>query len=297
MPIAALKQYQMIDFPYIFLGILLGTLVPAFLALYVVSYQRLVGVRYLAAAGVGLTFWFFFDTMGDAVALDENYSAYPTSLFGGLQHFALIGAFIAGVGTLAVLDHLAVRPSASTISGGMVSGYASSSLFLIPAAFAFVIGIHGLGEGWDASSAVASATTTDNSLLGAMTQAFGSLAAVISYPVHKFLEASIIGIAYVCYVSNSGGAVRTKWWHMPLLGLLFGGTSVVGATIGYFVSVDTSYFFAFSVTSALYAAFRLVEPTREGFKVGVNGPSPLGPKVFLAMAIGFFLLYSAALLH
>lgn len=285
----------MIDFSYIFIGILGGTLIPAYIALYLVSYQRIVPPRYLAAAGVGLTFWFFFDTMGDAVALDENYSAFPPSLFGGLPHLALIAAFLAGVATLAAFDHFAV-PRSTNYMGNQMGMAFSSSLFLIPAAIALVIGIHGLGEGWDASSAVSSATTTDNSILGAMVQAFGSFSAVISYPIHKFLEAAIIGVAYASYVSTTGVA-QVRRWHLPVLGLLFGAPSVIGASIGYYVSVDTSYFFAFGVTAALYSALRLVEASRDDFHVGVNAPSVLGPKVFLAVAVGFFLLYSAALLH
>jgi hypothetical protein len=287
-----------IPFSYIFFGILGATLIPAYLGLYLVSNLRSVRLRYIAAAGVGLTFWFFFDTMGDAVALDENYSVYPPSLFGGLSHFALVGAFAAGVATLAVLDFVAVRHlrgGRAESSGGGFGG--ARYLFLIPAAIALVMGIHGLGEGWDASSAVSSATSGNSSFLGAMIQAFGSVPAVASYPIHKFLEASIIAAAYAAYVSMSGGATKARWWHIPLLGLLFGGPSVVGASIGYFVSFDTSYFFAFGVTAALYATLRLVEATREDFKVGVNAPSFLGGKVFVALAVGFYLLYTAALLH
>jgi hypothetical protein len=287
----------MIPLSFIFLGILGTTLVPAYIGLYLVSNLRFVRTRYVAAAGVGLAFWFFYDTMGDAASLEENNSVYPPYLFGGLPHFALIGAFVAGVAALAIFDHFAV--SAPRSQGGTSDASRANPrlLFLIPVALAAVMGIHGLGEGWDAASAVAGAPFNGASILDSLIQAFGTVPAVVSYPIHKFLEASIIGAAYTCYVSMSGGVVKTKWWDIPLLGILFGGPSVVGATLGYYVPVDTTYFFAFGVTSALYAALRLVEPTRAGFKVGVDAPSYLGWKVFLAMAVGFFLLYGAALLH
>lgn len=268
-----------------------ATFIPVYIALYLISNLKSIDVRYLAAAGIGLTFWFFFDTMGDAASLDENYSFYPTYLFGGFSHFALIAAFAAGVAALAILDHYAVTISkiSKTIQEH-TSGQYSRSLFLIPLALAIVMGIHGLGEGWDTASVAASSSTTS------LVDTFGSLPALISYPIHKFLEGGIIAIAYTCYVSRSA-SVKSKWWDIPLLGVFFAGTSIVGVVFGYFVSFDTSYFYAFGVTAALYAALRLVEPIRQDFRIGVNAPSYYGYKIFLSMAIGFFLLYSAALLH
>jgi hypothetical protein len=283
----------LIGFAIIFGGILVTTFIPAYLALYLFSRIGSSNMKYVAALGIGLTFWFFYDTMGDATSLGVNNGLYPLSLFGGLPHLGLIIAFVLGVVALAVFDRIAVPRD--TQSGG--SGYSSSLTFIIPAAIALVMGIHGLGEGWDASSAVATAPISSSNLLTALLQAFGTYAAVASYPLHKFFEASIIGAAYACYVTMSGGAVKPKAWHVPLLGLLFAGPSAVGAGLGYFISLDTSYFYAFGVTSALYAAIRLAAPLTTDFKVGVNAPSYLGPKVFAALGLGFFLLYTAALLH
>jgi hypothetical protein len=285
----------MIGFFPIFGGILVATFVPAYLALYLVPRLGASNIKYIAAAGIGLTFWFFFDTMGDATALGENNGLYPLSLFGGLPHLGLIFAFILGLAALATFDHIAM-PTPSPPQGEG-TGRSTAVYFIIPAAIALVMGIHGLGEGWDASSAVVAAPVNSSDPLTALLQAFGTYAAVASYPMHKFLEASIIASAYACYVALTGGVVKTKWWHVPLLGLLFAGPSVTGAGLGYFFTVDTSYFYAFGVTSALYAAVRLAAPLVSDFKVGVNAPSYLGPKVFAAMGLGFFLLYTAALLH
>jgi hypothetical protein len=284
----------LIGFLTIFGGILVATAIPAYLALYLIPRLGASSTKYVAALGIGLTFWFFFDTMGDATALEVNNGLYPLSLFGGLPHLGLILAFILGLAALATLDHFAV-PTPLGLGG---SGSGSSGLyFLIPAAIAFVMGVHGLGEGWDASSAVATAPINSSDLLTALLQAFGTYAAVVSYPLHKFFEASIIAAAYTCYVASTGGVVKTRVWHIPLLGLLFAGPSVIGAGLGYFLTVDTSYFYAFGVASALYAAVRLAAPLVSDFKIGVNAPSYLGPKVFVAMGLGFFLLYTAALLH
>ena len=276
----------MIPMAFIVPGIALAALVPTYVALYLASWLKRLDLRYLAAGALGLTFWFFFDTMGDAASLEESYGVYPPYLFGGLSHFALLGAFVAGVAVLAAFDHYAVR--------GPSEGKKTGALFLIPLAVALVMGVHSLGEGWEAVSPVSSGPPVSAVGLQALIDAFGTLPAVISYPLHKFCEASIVGVLYAAYVSRMGGG---RWWQIPLLGLLFAGPAVVGATAGYLVSFDTTYLFAFGVTSAFYAAMRLVGPMNPGFKAGPDAPRPLGWGIFLAFAVGFFLLYFAALLH
>ncbi|MGI0090407.1 MAG: hypothetical protein ACREBS_01735 [Nitrososphaerales archaeon] len=292
----------MISYAITVLGIIGATLIPAYIALYVVRYLLPVHTRYIAAAGVGLTFWYFFDTMNDATSLDVNQALYPFSLFGGPTHFAVIFAFIAGIVTLAILDHLAVSSPDVTPS--------SKALFLIPVAVAAVMGIHSLGEGWNFGSAAASVPAQGVSsfcspaLLGSpiarpfcdLANAFGGLNTLISYPLHKFLEASIIGAVYTCSIARNKTAFRAAW-HLPALGLLFGLTSVIGSALGYYFILDTTYFYAFGVTAALYAVLRLVESVSSRSRIWNGAPAYLGTKVFLAMTIGFFLLYAAALLH
>ena len=129
-----------------------------------------------------------------------------------------------------------------------------------------------------------------------MAAAFGGLAPLASYPLHKFLEASIVAAVYAAFVGRSEVSTKAKW-HLPVLGLLFGMPSVIGAAIGYYVSFDTTYFYAFGVTAALYAALRLAEATHPQFKISEKDPSYLGGKIFVAILIGFLLLYGVALLH
>jgi hypothetical protein len=269
-----------------------GTLIPAYLALYIVPRLKPIQTAVLAAAGVGLTFWFFYDTMGDAAAIGVNSAIYPFSAFGGISHFALIVVFILGIAALAIFDNYAV-PNSKFEDGQMpVSGMKSKSLILIPITVAAVMGIHGLGEGWDFGSFSASLPATSGSLV----DAFGGWNAVISYPLHKFFEASIIAIVYTCYVGRSELAKKSSW-NIPLLGLLFGLTSVVGSALGYYFSIDTTYFYGFGVTAAFYAAIRLSQALGNKFAVGINAPVHLGTMKFVALAVGFFLLYTAALFH
>lgn len=258
----------MIGYSLVVGSIALATLIPVLLALYIVSNLRIVPTKYIAAAGVGLVFWFFFDTMGDAAQLDVN-----DGFAGGWSHLGLVVAFVAGITALAIFDHFTVRPAASI---------SRQDLFWIPAGIAVVMGIHGLGEGWDFASV---AHLTSQSVV----DAFGGLSALASYPMHKALEASIIGATYAIFVGRNSSSAR---WHLPVLALLFAVPSIVGASIGYFVSFNTTYFYAFGVTAALYAALRLGEATISG-----ESPSYLGPKMFVALLVGFLLLYTAALFH
>jgi hypothetical protein len=298
----------LISFALTVLSFIGGTLIPAYIALYLIPNLKFVQSRYIAALGVGLTFWFFFDTMGDASDLDVNSSIYPFSSFGGVTHFAVIAAFAAGIATLAIFDRFAApvpmtneKAQPSSNSGRAVF---SKSLILIPIAVAAVMGIHGLGEGWDFGHAAAQpgqplacvGLSGTSSQLCNLVNTFGDVASVISYPLHKFFEATIIAAVYTCYVKTNAIAVKSNW-QIPMLGLLFGLTSVIGSAVGYYVSVDTTYFYAFGVTAALYAVLRLAEAVSPNFRIGETAPVYLGWKVFLAMGLGFFLLYTSALLH
>jgi len=286
-------------------GIAVGTLIPAYIALYLFPNLKSVPTRCLAALGIGLTFWFWTDTIGDATYLDVNAAAWPPAAFGGLYHFLVIFAFVSGIVALAVFDHFAVPTSGlyepvpnsvNTASGVSVdtvaTGFATGALFFVPVAVAAVMGIHGLGEGWDFAGVAAGVSGSTD-----LISAFGGWNPIVSYPMHKFFEASIVSITYTIYVERNSIAKKAKW-QLPVLGLLFGLTSVIGSMIGYFVSLDTTFFYAFGVTSGMYAAIRLAGPLVLNTKDSAGTlPSYLGPKTFLFVGIGFFLLYIAALLH
>jgi hypothetical protein len=278
-----------------------ATLIPAYVALYLVTNLRFIQTKYIAALGLGLTIWFFFDTFGDADELDVNGALYPISYFGGWYHVSLIVTFVLGIAALAIIDHFAAI--ASDVSGASRADQTSYTknlklLIFVPIAVAAVMGIHGLGEGW--AYGATSSSVSGTSLLDAFSPGIAppeAYSPLISYPLHKFFEASIIGCVYVAFIQRDNLVPKEKW-HIPVLGLLFGLTSVIGASIGYFyVSFDVTYFYAFGVTSALYAAIRLGEAISKAKGFGFAVPAYLGGKVFLALGIGFFLLYAAALLH
>jgi hypothetical protein len=275
----------MIDYPTAVLGILAATLIPVWISLYIVSNLKFVKLQYLAMAGIGLTFWFFYDTLGNAAAV-----GVADGFGGGVPHVGVVIVFLTGIAALAIIDQIAVPSTEVYNQEGNQNKY-SKFVFLIPAGLAFVMGMHGFGEGWDFGSAAQGVTT------GGLLDAFGGgLGAIVSYLMHKFLEAAIIGVVYAVFVYRNSLAVKA-WWHMPVLGLLFGGQSVLGAATGYNISFDTTYFYTFGATSAFYSAIRLAEAANPRFKIGENAPFRLGPLAFTALAIGFLLLYSAALFH
>jgi hypothetical protein len=271
----------LVDLATTVLGIIGTTLIPTYLALYLVTNLKFINIRYIATAAIGLTFWYFLDTSGDSTDLGVN-----SGFSGGLPQAGLLIVFVLGFVALAAFDHIAV-PNTKSSSNSPAS---SKLLVLIPVAVAAVMGIHGLGEGWDFGSAASLVSTS-------ILNAFGGFGAVASYPIHKFLEASIVAATYSAYIGRSGITSARARWHLPVLGLLFGLPSVVGASLGYYIGLDTTYFFSFGVTAAFYAVLRLVEATNPKFKVGVNAPSYLGWKVFLVLLVGILLLYTAALFH
>ncbi|MHB1909225.1 MAG: hypothetical protein ACYCQJ_10215 [Nitrososphaerales archaeon] len=280
----------MVSYGLAVLVIGLGTLLPAYLALYLITRLKFLQTKTISALGLGLSFFFLIDTFNDASELDVNSAFYPD--FGGWYHVSLILAFLFGIVALAIFDHFGVpkvaKDSARTNLGLVV---------LAPIAVAAVMGIHSFAEGWSFAS-VASGVP-GNDLVNAFAPGIPTPAAyepLISYPVHKFLEASIVACLYVILVQRNKNVSKAKW-HLPLLGLLFGFTSVIGASIGYFFSFDLTYFYAFGVTAAIYAIIRLAEGITKGEGDSAVTPSYLGAKVFLGVSAGFFLLYVAALLH
>lgn len=281
---------NLLNYAFTIGGIAAATLIPAYIALYFICNLKFVPLKYIAALGFGLTFWFFIDTINDAALLDVNSSVASLSDFGGWTHVGLIFVSILGLTALALFDHYALQ-------GAIRSSYSNSKfLFLIPVAIAAVMGIHSLGEGWDFGGTAVSVTTNSVSF-SSLAGAFGGVLSLISYPLHKFLEASIVATVYSCYVFRAKTSSKDARWQILVLGLLFGGPSIIGSSLGYFIAFDTTYFYAFGATAALYAALRLVGPMSSSFDPLSKASMYFDWKLFAAIGFGFFLLYSAALLH
>ena len=305
----------MISFELTFSGILLGTLLPVYLALFLTS---LIGkrissnqrMRYFTAIGLGILLFFFIDVTLDSTELGVN-----SGLSGGLAQGGLLLSFAAGALVLTITDYYLCSSAASlkgelgtSSTSGLQGEFSKSSsravMFLIPALIALGLGIHGAGEG--SSFAYVAAFTNSTSLI----DAFGGYGPIISYVSHKFLEATVIGTAYFAYVifgernsteqtTGLQASLRRQLFELLTLGFLIWIPTILGTAIGYFLPVDPIYFYAFASGATIYSILRLASPTLGPVFESNNGSlfSRTNVLVLILILIGFFLLYFAALLH
>jgi hypothetical protein len=256
-----------------FLAIVAAFVIPAIIGLLLVSAAaRYVSPKYLAAFTLGLYFWFFSDTIGDAAYLDVN-----SGFTGGVEQVVLVILFAVGILLVFSLD----RDTFASESFGSRMGLA------IPLLVAFAVGFHGFGEG--AAFSGAAATTPATGLLGA----FGGTTAAAAFIIHKALEPMMIGAAYWVYTGDRGKDPTRLAKDILILTVVFVLPGVVGAATNYFLLYDTTYFFAFGLGTSIYAAVRLAKPL---FATGAT-PGWESTKIALLILLGFLCLYLAALLH
>jgi hypothetical protein len=269
----------MIDFPTAFLTWFAATFIPALVGLtLIISANRFVPARYLAAFAVGIFLWFFVDTIGGAANLQVNQG-----FTGGIGQVAVVVLFILGVLVLFALDrHRDVFSSEPIVQQfGIV----------IPVLVAIAVGIHGLGEG-TAFGGTAS-TTPSTQLL----DAFGGVSAGIAYALHKMLEPMMIGACYAAYSRGRQGLTRGRLIRdIFILGIIFVIPSLLGAATGYYIVYDASYFFALGTGTSIYALIRLAKvlfvPVTDKMKIAMDTM-----KIAVAIVLGFIAIYIAALFH
>lgn len=272
----------MIGFVLSFTEFILATFVPLYLGMFFVILLRQfarISIRYLCAFGFGLVLWFFLDTLNDAVQLgvNEGYSF-------GFRHAALLLLFIFGFLTLSLLS----GPEVSEKKG--VANVSQPLPFLVAVLVALGMGFHGIGEGLEVGGL--SAGTLANTVLDAI----GGYGAAIAYVLHKFLEATIVMIAFVALVRDEVFSFRKQPWRVVALGLVFGIPSAVGEIVGYYVPVDSTYFFALGGGAALFVALHVVRPIFAGDGRG-DITHLQWVRIALAFLLGFLSLYAAAAFH
>jgi zinc transporter ZupT len=267
----------MIGFAETFGAILGSFLLPAFVALLIISAAaRYLRPMYLAAFAIGLYLWFFSDTVGDAslLGVSEGFT-------GGVWHVALWVCFAIGLLLLVSLDK-------STFAQGSAG---ESFGFTIPVLVAIAVGLHGFGEG--AAIGAAAATTQGTNL----PDAFGGLSASAAFVLHKGLEPMMVGAAYWVYARDHARDMNGRLKDLLVLTLAFALPGIIGgATAYYFVqiypSADYTYAFALGLGASLYAAVRLARPLFQ-----TSGSSSESIRIALFMLLGFTCLYLAASLH
>ncbi|MDA4128115.1 MAG: hypothetical protein OK422_01415 [Thaumarchaeota archaeon] len=211
----------------------------------------------LTAVSVGIIFWFFLDVMGDSTLLGVNQG-----LNFDYAHVLLILAFALGFVFLFGLEGR--RDGAE--------GLPNAFTYRVAAIVALGIGFHALGEGMD----IGSITPNVSSIIDAI----GGVLPGTAYVIHKILEGFVVGAFAVL-----GGLSYKK---LGVLGLISGVPTVLGFFIGLQSPFESTYFFALGGAAAVYVEMKLV-PALQLRKY-------LWTTVVLFL-VGFFLMYSAGLLH
>src|SRR5438093_1709905 len=231
----------MLGFAESFLPWTASTLIPVFAGLLLIV---LVGMklqtRYVAAFAFGILFWFFVDTITGAASFDVN-----SGFSGGVGQVARVGLFVIGL-----LFFFSVDLNRNIFSPQLAVGKYGLA---VPVLVAAALGIHGLGE--CAAFAGTAALTTSTSLL----DTFGGISGGVAYVLHKALEPMIIGACYFAYSNQSAKNAAGRLRDLAVLSIIFAIPSLIGATSGYYLIYDSSYFYALGTGTAIYTAVRLFD--------------------------------------
>src|SRR5437867_4555531 len=253
-----------------------STLIPAFVGLLLIV---LVGMklqtRYVAAFAFGILFWFFVDTITGAASLDVN-----SGFSGGAGQVVRVGLFAIGL-----LFFFSVDRNRNIFSPQLAVGKYGLA---IPVLVAAAIGIHGLGEG--AAFGGTAALTSSTSLL----DAFGGYLGGVAYILHKALEPMIIGACYSVYAKEHARSEAARLRDLLLLSMAFVIPSLLGAATGYYLTYDSSFFYALGTGTSIYALIRLAGPLFDNTQ-STSTREPI--KIALLMVLGLLVIYFAALFH
>ncbi len=221
-----------------------------------------------AAAASGILFWFFLDVMGDAAGLGVN-----EGFRGDYTHVVLALSFAVSLAALFWLEgvlggrfpSLVVQSPSSSIMRGLT--------FVIAVLVALGIGFHAVGEGNIIGAKIPPAPS--------VLDAIGGVGGGIAYVLHKFLEGFVVGA--FALLASSMSATR-----LGILGVIAGIPTLLGFFLGVLIAPDSTYFFALSGASVIYASFKLIPRIAE-FNARYL--------TVVATLAGFYSMYIAGLFH
>jgi hypothetical protein len=271
----------MLGFAESFLSWTAATLIPVFMGLVVIVLAgNLFKVRYLVAFALGIFLWFFVDTIGNSANLDV-IDAFSASVV----QIGTVGLFVVGLVVTFSIDR-----NRNILSPLLAVGkYGLAIPFLVAAS----LGIHGLGEG-AAFGALASQITSTSLLDAFAGPSGGGLNAVIAYVLHKGLEPMMIGACYVVYAKDHAKSTVSRLRDLLILSLTFVVPSLLGAATGYYLTYDSSFFFALGTGTSAYALTRLAGPLFDN----IQSPSAKeSVTTAVLIVLGLLTIYFAALFH
>ncbi len=266
----------MLGFAESFLPWTASTLIPAFFGLLlIVRVGMKLRARYVAAFAFGILFWFFVDTITGAASLDVN-----SGFTGGVGQVAIVGLFVIGL-----LFFFSVDRNRNIFSPQLAVGKYGLAISVL---VAVALGIHGLGEG--AAFGGTAALTTSTSLL----DTFGGISGGVAYVLHKALEPMIIGACYCAYSIQHAKTTIGRIRDLAVLSVIFTIPSLIGAASGYYLTYDSSYFYALGTGTAIYAAVRLFGPMFDNSNAASSKESIT---MAVLITLGLLTIYFAALFH
>jgi len=274
----------MIEFGVSFVEFVLATFVPIYIGMFLLvalSNATRVDIRYLSAYALGLLFWFFFDTINDAAQLDVN-QGYSFDF----NHIGLVTLFIIGFLLFILLGGMLSASKGESPA----SKQENSFQFLLAIIVALGMGCHGLGEGIEFGGLAAG--TQASSVLDAI----GGIGGGIAYGLHKLLESTIVIVVFITLARANGLSFRKQLSQAVIIGFAFGIPSAVGEVAGYFVPIDSSWFYALGAGAALFVVLQVIKPIFAANK-DREVTYTQWVRISVAMILGFLLLYAAALGH
>ena len=252
------------------------TLIPAFVGLLIIVVAgNFLKAKYLAAFAIGVFLWFFVDTIGGAAWLDVN-----SGFSGGGGQLALSGLFVIGLLLFFIIDR-----SRNLLSPQLAIGKYGST---IPWLVAVAVGIHGLGEG--AAFGGTAALTSSTSLL----DAFGGYPGGVAYILHKALEPIMVGACYCVYAKEHAMGATGRLRDLLLLSITFVIPSLLGAATGFYLTYDSSFFYALGTGTSVYALIRLAGPLFDNTQPTSSKESI---RIAILIALGLLAIYFAAIFH
>ena len=261
-----------------FIEFVLATFIPIDVGmplLVALSNRAELDTRYLSAYALDLFFWFFFDTLNDAVQLEANEGYNFDS-----AHVGLVVLFIIGFLVFALVGGKLLPK---------VSPNAKSSPLPLAIVVALALGCHGIGEGIEFGGLAAGTQATN------VLDAIGGLGGGVGYFLHKFLESMIVIVVFIALSRASGQSFRRQLSQTAMVGLAFGIPSAVGEVAGYLVPIDSTWFYALGTGAALFVVLQVIRPIFTGRESEIAHSQWV--KISVAMVLGFLLLYAAALFH
>lgn len=266
----------MLGFAESFLPWTAATLIPGFVGLLLIILAgNFVKAKYLAAYAIGVFLWFFVDTIGGSASLDVN-----SGFNGGSGQIALTGLFAIGLLVFFVFDR-----KRNILSPQLAIGKYG---LIIPMLAAAAVGVHGFGEG--AAFGGTASTTSQVSLL----DAFGGYSGGVAYILHKMLEPMMIGACYMVYAKDHAKNTMSRLRDILVLAIIFTIPSLLGAATDYYLTYDSSFFYALGTGTSVYALLRLAGPLYDNTQPTASKESV---KIAVAIILGLITIYFAALFH